>query len=111
MIEYSDEVKKTLQELKVTDDEMKILKRMALGTLPPSNLGRDDLMLFQLTERTGYELYFTKEQRLEKLTPVSARNFMANLGFNKRYFEDLHVLMMKKTFAPDKPKWRLDKNP
>ncbi len=110
MIDYSYEIKKTLKELKVTDDEMKILKRMALGTLPPSNLGRDDIILFQLTYTKNYELYFTKEQRLEKLNYISARNFMANLGFNKRYFEDLHVLMMKKAFDPSKPKWWLDNN-
>ncbi len=40
MIEYSDEIKKTLNELKITDDEMKILKRMGLGTLLRTNKTR-----------------------------------------------------------------------
>uniref|UniRef100_UPI000EB26EB4 primase-helicase family protein n=1 Tax=Helicobacter pylori TaxID=210 RepID=UPI000EB26EB4 len=110
MIDYTAEQLQELEQLKVTEQEIEILKRMSIGTLPPSNLGRDDMLLFQLTAYRDYELYFIKEQRLERLSYNSARNFMSNMGFNKRYFEDLHVLMMKKVFDPDQPKWRLDNN-
>lgn len=110
MIDYTAEQLQELEQLKVTEQEIEILKRISIGTLPPSNLGRDDMILFQLTAYRDYELYFIKKQRLERLSYNSARNFMANMGFNKRYFEDLHVLMMKKVFDPDQPKWRLDNN-
>ncbi len=110
MIEYTADQLQELEQLKVTEQETEILKRMSIGTLPPSNLGRDDMLLFQLTAFRDYELYFIKEDRLERLSYNSARNFMSNMGFNKCYFEDLHVLMIKKVFEPDQPKWRLDNN-
>ncbi len=66
MIEYTDEQLQELEQLKVTDQEIEILKRISIGTLPPSNLGRDDMLLFQLTAYRDYELYFTKEQRLKR---------------------------------------------
>ncbi|GAA7429662.1 hypothetical protein ID0992_06720 [Helicobacter pylori] len=36
ILNHSEQDKKTLQELKITDNEMDILYRMGLGVLPPS---------------------------------------------------------------------------
>ncbi|MGL2467704.1 hypothetical protein ACOWNJ_05570 [Helicobacter pylori] len=63
MIDYTAEQLQELEQLKVTEQEIEILKRISIGTLPPSNLGRDDMLLFQLTAYRDYELY-----------PTSAKN-------------------------------------
>ncbi|WP_164865694.1 hypothetical protein, partial [Helicobacter pylori] len=68
MIDYTAEQVQELEQLKVTEQEIGILKRMSIGTLPPSNLGRDDMILFQLTAYRDYEIYFIKEERLERLS-------------------------------------------
>ncbi len=110
MIDYTDEQLKELEQIKVTDQEIETIKGVGLGTLPPQNLGRDDIVVLQRLESRHYELYFTKEHRTERITNVSVRNYLANLGFNKRYFDDIHILMMKKVFEPGEPKWRLKDN-
>ncbi|GAA7578882.1 hypothetical protein JP0024_15140 [Helicobacter pylori] len=107
MIKYSKTNETELANLQLTEQEKEVIKEMRRGTLPPSNLGRDDIILLQRLESRHYELYFTKEQRTERITNVSVRNYLANLGFNKRYFEEIHILMMKKVFEPGEPKWRL----
>ncbi|MCQ2840723.1 hypothetical protein JT095_00005, partial [Helicobacter pylori] len=82
------------------DDADDLLKGLKIVTSGPSVKDRTS------TPKEPKE----KEDKLERLSYNSARNFMANLGFNKRYFEDLHVLMMKKVFEPDQPKWRFENN-
>lgn len=110
MIEYSKAYERDLLNLKLTEQEREALKGRGLGTLPPNNLGRGDIILLQSLQSRHYELYFTKEHKTERITNVSARNYLANIGFNKRYFEDIHILMMKKVFEPGEPKWRLKDN-
>ena len=110
MIKYSKEYEKDLNTLTLTEQEKETIKGVGLGTLPPYNLGRDDIILLQRLESRHYELYFTKEHKTERITNVSVRNYLANLGFNKRYFNDIHILMMKKVFEPGEPKWRLKDN-
>lgn len=110
MIKYNKEYETELTRLQLTQKEKEIIKNNRRGTLPPSNLGRDDIILLQRLDSRHYELYFTKEQKTERITNVSVRNYLANLGFNKRYFDELHILMMKKVFEPGEPKWRLKDN-
>lgn len=110
MIKYSKAYEKDLANLKITKQEKELLKKAWVGTLPPSNLGRDDIILLQNILSRNYDLYFTKDHKLERITNVSARNYLANLGFNKRYFDDIHILMMKKVFNTDAPKWELKDN-
>lgn len=110
MIKYSKEYEKDLDTLTLTEQEKETIKGVGMGTLPPQNLGRDDIILLQRLESRHYELYFTKEHKTERITNVSVRNYLANLGFNKRYFDDIHILMMKKVFEPGEPKWRLKDN-
>ncbi|GAA8847436.1 hypothetical protein HpRN173_04190 [Helicobacter pylori] len=68
MIEYSKEYETELARLRLTEQEKEIIKGIRRGTLPPSNLGRDDIILLQRLDSRHYELYFTKEQKTERIT-------------------------------------------
>ncbi|GAA7941864.1 hypothetical protein HpBT072_03940 [Helicobacter pylori] len=81
MIKYSKECEKDLANLRLTEEEKEIIKGIRRGILPPSNLGRDDIILLQRLESRHYmkalSLIGCKNARARKAKKGKTISFLA----------------------------------